>query len=54
MSFSPLFTYSIGYFEVYRRFQWEGIFWEGGGRREMVTWADLSREEFLMGEENFP
>ena len=27
--------------------------WVGVGRREVVTWEDLSMEEFIMREENF-
>ena len=50
----PVFTYSNGYWEVYRRFQEDfflvlGEGWGGGG----VTWEDLPMEEFFMGEETF-
>ena len=48
-----MFTYSNGYWEVYRRFQ--GDFFGLGGRVEGggVTWEDISMEKLLMGEENF-
>ena len=45
----PLFTYTNGYWEVYRRFQWDFFGLRGVGG----TWKDLSMEEFVMGEENF-
>ena len=46
----PVFTYSNGYWEVYRRFQGD-IFGLEGELRGGVTWEDLSMEELLMGEE---
>ena len=51
---SPLFTYSNGYWELFRRLQ--GVLfhvWVGVGRGEGVTWEDLSMEKFIMREENF-
>ena len=48
-----MFTYSNGYWEVYRRFQGD-LFGLGRGElRGGVTREDLSMEEFLMGEETF-
>ena len=47
-----LFTYSIGYWEVYGHFQWDFFWWGESG--EKVTWKDLSMEEFYLGEGNFP
>ena len=49
-----MFTYSNGYWEVYRRFQ--GDFLVGfGGRVEGrgLMWEDLSLEEYVMGKEKF-
>ena len=47
-----MFTYSNGYWEVYRRFQ--GDFFDLGGElRGGFTWEDISMEKLLMGEENF-
>ena len=43
----PLFTYSNGYWEVYRRFQ--GYFFGYGGWGEGAMWKDLSLEEYVMG-----
>ena len=48
----PVFTYSNGYWEVYRRFHGDffvygGIF-EGG-----FAWEDISMEKLVMGEDNF-
>ena len=48
----PVFSYSNGYWEVYRRFQGDFFLfreesWGGGG-----TWEDISMEKLLMGEEN--
>ena len=48
----PVFTYSNGYWEVYRRFQ--GIFLVWGwcwGEGDMLE--DLSSEKYIMGEEKF-
>ena len=48
-----MFTYTNGYWEVYRRFQGD-FFWFGGRElRGGVTWEDLSMVELLMGEETF-
>ena len=47
-----MFTYSNGYWEVYRRFQGDFFGW-GGGLRGGGYGEDLSMEEFVMGEENF-
>ena len=49
-----MFSYSNGYWEVYRRFR-GGIFglggrFEGGGG---VTWEDLSTEKLVTGEKTF-
>ena len=44
----PVFTYSNGYWEVYRRFQGDFILFGGGALLE-----DLSLEESVMGEEKF-
>ena len=46
----PVFMYSNGYFEVYRRFQ---VFCWGEGLGDVATWEDLCLEEFVMGEEKF-
>ena len=47
-----MFTYSKGYWEVYKHFQ--GDFFGFGERVERaVAWEDISKEKFLMGEENF-
>ena len=48
----PVFTYSKGYWEVYRRFQGD-FFGLGGDLRGGFTWEDLTMEELLMGEETF-
>ena len=50
--FWPVFAYSNGYWEVYRRFQ--GVFfgWEEGGWEEGVMWGKFSMEEFFIGEED--
>ena len=49
-----MFTYSNGYWEVYRRFQGDFFGLGGGGLMGGgVTWEDLFMEEFLMGEETF-
>ena len=47
----PVFTYSNGYWEVYRRFQ--GDFFGLGESWRGVTWEDLSMEERFIGEETF-
>ena len=47
-----MFTYSNGYWEVYRRFQGD-FFGLGGYLRGRDTGEDLSMEELLMGEETF-
>ena len=46
-----MFTYSNGYWEVYRRFQF--FFGLGGRVGGGGTWEDISMEELLIGEENF-
>ena len=46
-----MFTYSNGYWEVYRRFQ--GDSFGLGEKLRGVTWEDLSMEEFVLGEEHF-
>ena len=49
----PVFTYSNGYWEVYRRFQGD-IFGLGGGEIwRGVKLEDLSMEERFIGEETF-
>ena len=56
----PLFTYSIGYWEAYRRFQ--GDFYGGGGEvGEWVTWEDVDggsshggRDISMKGVPDFP
>ena len=47
-----MFTYSNGYWEVYKRFQGD-FFGLGGGVEGEITWEDISMERLLMGEENF-
>ena len=47
-----MFRYSNGYWEVYRRFQWD-CFGLGVGFREGAIWEDLSLEEYFIGEEEF-
>ena len=49
---SPVLTYSIGYWEVYRRFQEDFFGWGEGLRREGYAGGTFHRE-FVMGEENF-
>ena len=49
----PVFTYSNGYFEVYRRFQGDFILFRGWGWGEGAMLEDLSLEESVMGEEKF-
>ena len=46
----PVFTYSNGYWKVYRRFQGDFFGLEG---RVGGTWEDISLQELLMGKENF-
>ena len=48
----PVFTYSNGYWEVYRRFQGD-FFGLGWGWGEGAMWEDLLLEEYVMGEEKF-
>ena len=48
----PVFTYSNGYWEVYRRFQGD-FFGLGWGWGEEAMWEDLLLEEHVMGEEKF-
>ena len=45
----PLFTYSIGYGEVYRRFS-GGDIYDGEGE---VTLGDISKKIFFVEEQNF-
>ena len=47
-----MFTYSNGYWEVYRRFQGDFFVWAWGSG-EGAIWEDLSLEEYFMGEEKF-
>ena len=47
-----MFTYSNGYWEVYRRFLGD-FFWFGGRVEGGGTWEDLSMEERFIGEETF-
>ena len=47
-----MFTYSNGYWEVYRRFQVFFFVWVWGSG-EGAIWEDLSLEEYFMGEEKF-
>ena len=49
----PVFTYSNGYWEVYRRFQGDFILFGGWGWGEGAMLEDLSLEESVMGEEKF-
>ena len=51
--FWPVFTYSNGYWEVYRRFQRDFILFGGWGWGEGALLEDLSLEESVMGEEKF-
>ena len=46
----PVFIYSDGYWEVYRRFQ---FFFCLGGDLRGVMWENISMEKLIMGEENF-
>ena len=48
----PVFTYSNGYWEMYRCFQGD-FFVKRRGRGEGVMLGELSMEEFVKGEENF-
>ena len=47
-----MFTYSNGYWEVYRRYQGFFLVWVWGSG-EGAIWEDLSLEEYFMGEEKF-
>ena len=47
----PVFTYSNGYWEVYRRFQGDFYFVWGLGWGERAMFEDLSSEESVMREE---
>ena len=47
-----MFTYSNGYWDVYRRFQGD-FFGLGVGFRGEGYMGDLSLEEYFMGEEKF-
>ena len=49
----PVFTYSNGYWEVYRRFQGDFILFGGWGWGEGAMLEDFSLEESVMGEEKF-
>ena len=49
----PVFTYSNGYWEVYRRFQEDFFLVWGWGLGKGAMWEDLSLEEYVVGEENF-
>ena len=49
----PVFTYSNGYWEVYRRFQGDFILFGGGAEGGGAMLEDLSLEESVMGEEKF-
>ena len=49
----PVFTYSNGYWEVYRRFQGDFILFGGGDWGEGAMLEDLSLKESVMGEEKF-
>ena len=49
----PVFTYSNGYWEVYRRFQGDFILFWGWGWGEEAMLEDLSLEESVMEEEVF-
>ena len=46
----PVFTYSNGYWEVYRRFHGDFLVW---GWWERALWEDFSFEEYVIGEEKF-
>ena len=48
----PVFPYSNGYWEVYRRFQVDFFGLGGELRGGGVTWEGFSMEELFMGEEN--
>ena len=47
-----MFTYSNGYWEVYRRYQGDFLVWVWGSG-EGAIWEDLSLEEYFRGEEKF-
>ena len=48
-----MFTYSNGYWEVYRRFQGDFFWFRGGVEGGGLLWEDISMEKLFMGEENF-
>ena len=48
-----MFTYSSGYWEVYRRYQGDFFLVWVWGSGEGAIWKDLSLEEYFMGEEKF-
>ena len=48
-----MFTYSNGYWEVYRLFQGDFFGWGWEGLKGEVIWGELSMVEFVMGKENF-
>ena len=48
----PMFTYSNGYWEVYRRYQGDFLVWVWGSG-EGAIWEDLSLEKYFMGEEKY-
>ena len=48
-----MFTYSNGYWEVYRRIQGDFFGFGGGVDGRGAMWEDLSLEEYVMGEEKF-
>ena len=48
----PVFTYSNGYWEVYRRFQGDFLVL-GVGLREGAMWEDLSLEKNVIGKQKF-
>ena len=49
----PVFTYSNGYWEVYRSFQGDFILFWGGAEERGAMLEDPSLEEYVMGEEKF-
>ena len=49
----PVFTYSNGYWEVYRRFQGNFFWSEGGSWVEGLRGRKFHMEEILMGEDTF-
>ena len=46
-----MFTYSNGYWELYRRLQ--GDLFVSGGDLRGISWEDISMEKLIMGEDNF-